>query len=142
LRLRLAGQFVEQISQKDVTQLTPEAAPGRQYFRIATDRGGVMAERPRTRAPTVVSRKRRQLFRGSGPWPDATEALTALARAWTVTTIATAIFLAALAAAPMWDSAIFLQALRDALGGDPQLTQPIDEAPAGASAGREIPRAL
>jgi hypothetical protein len=93
-----------------------------------------MAERPRNRTSTTASRKRRWLFRGLGPWPDTTEALAALARAWTVTTIATVLFLVALAIAPVWDGAIFMQALRDALSGDPQLMQPIDEVPADAPA--------
>ncbi|MGA8757220.1 MAG: hypothetical protein WB611_13005 [Stellaceae bacterium] len=48
-------------------------------------------------------------------------------RAWTLTTIAAALLLAALAVAPMWDGAIFVKALRDALGRDPQLMQPIEE---------------
>lgn len=89
-----------------------------------------MAERPRNRTLTAASRQRRRLFRGPGPWPDTTEALAALARAWTVTAIATVLLLAALAIAPIWDGAIFTQALRDALSGDPQLMQPVDEAPA------------
>ena len=86
-----------------------------------------------------MSRKGRRLFRGPGPWPDAAGALAALARAWTVTTIATALLVAALAVAPIWDGAIFLQGLHDSLTGDPQLTMPIDEDPADASAGRSIP---
>ncbi len=100
-----------------------------------------MAERPRNRISTASSRQRRRLFRAPGRRPDTTEALAALARAWTVTTIATVLFLVALAIAPVWDGAIFMQALRDALSGDPQLTQPIDEAPAAAPADRETPRA-
>jgi hypothetical protein len=100
-----------------------------------------MAERQRNKTSTAASRQRRRLFRGPGPWPDTTEALAALARAWTVTTIATALFLVALAIAPIWDGAIFMQALRDALSGDPQLMQPIDEAPADTPADRESPRA-
>jgi hypothetical protein len=88
-----------------------------------------MAERQRNKTSTAASRQRRWLFRGPGPWPDTAEALAALARAWTVTTIATALFLVALAIAPIWDGAIFMQALRDALSGDPQLMQPLNEAP-------------
>lgn len=76
---------------------------------------------PRNRA-----RKRWRFSRGLS-WPNAIDALTALVRAWTVTTIAVALLLAALAVAPMWDGAIFMQALRDGLGRDPQLMQPIDE---------------
>jgi hypothetical protein len=100
-----------------------------------------MAERPGNRISTAASRQRRQLFRGLGPWPDTTEALAALARAWTVTTIATVLFLVALAIAPVWDGAIFMQALRDSLSGDPQQTELIDEAPADTPADRESPRA-
>ncbi len=85
-----------------------------------------MAERQRNKTSTAASRQRRRLFRGPGPW----QALAALARAWTVTTIATVVFLVTLAIAPIWDGAIFTQALRDALSGDPQLMQPVDEAPA------------
>jgi hypothetical protein len=99
-----------------------------------------MAERPRNKTSTAASRQRR-LFRGPGPWPDTTEALAALARAWTVTTIATVLFLVAIAIAPVWDGAIYIQGLRDALSGDPQLMQPINKAPADASADRETPRA-
>ena len=87
-----------------------------------------MAERQRNKTSTAVSRQRRR-FRGPGPWPDTTDALAALAQAWTVTMIATALFLVALAIAPIWDGAIFMQALCDALRGDPQLMQPLDEAP-------------
>jgi hypothetical protein len=102
-----------------------------------TARGAQVSERPRNRG----SGGGRRFSRGRRPWPDAPEALTALTRAWTVTTIAAALFLAALAVAPMWDSAIFLHALRDALGRDPQLAQPIDETPADAPVDRAIPRA-
>jgi hypothetical protein len=48
-----------------------------------------------------------------------------------VTTIATTLLFAAIAVAPIWDGAIFRQALREALSSDPELAQPIDEAPAG-----------
>jgi hypothetical protein len=51
-----------------------------------------------------------------------------------VTTIATVLFLLVLAIAPVWDGVIFMQGLRDALRGDPQLTLPIDEIPADAPA--------
>jgi hypothetical protein len=90
--------------------------------------GAVMAKCPRNRISTVASRKPQQLFRGPGPWPDTTEALAVLARAWTVTTIATVLFVVALTIAPVWDGAIYMQGLRDSLSGDPQLTQLIDEA--------------
>jgi hypothetical protein len=84
-----------------------------------------VAERRRNRAPT---RRTRQLWRGSKLRLSADEALIALARAWTVTTIVTTLFFAALAVAAVWDRAIFMQAVREALSSDAQLTQPVDEA--------------
>jgi hypothetical protein len=81
--------------------------------------GKVMSERPKYRAQKVISCKRRRRFHDFGRTLDAIDALTALARAWTVTTIATALLLAALAIAPMWDTGVFLRALTDALS-DPQ----------------------
>ena len=42
--------------------------------------------------------------------------------------IASVLFCIVLAIAPMWDRAIYLHGLRDALSRDPQLTQPPDEA--------------
>lgn len=80
----------------------------------------------------TVARKVRRGFHGPGPWPDAAEALAALARAWTVTTIATVLLVAALAIAPFWDTAIYLQALQDTLSSAPTLTLQTDEDP-GAS---------
>jgi hypothetical protein len=117
---------------------TPPDAPSSLHYN-APD--AVMAGRQRNKTSTGASRRGRRVFRGPGPWPDTTEAWAALARAWTVTTIATALFLVALAIAPIWEGAIFMQALRDALSGDPQLMQPINEAPADAPADRETPRA-
>ena len=78
-----------------------------------------MSERPKHRAQVARSRKRRRRFHDFGRTRDATDALTALARAWTVTTIATALLLAALAIAPIWDTGVFLKALTDELS-DPQ----------------------
>jgi hypothetical protein len=102
-----------------------------------------MDERQRNKTSTAVSRASGGRFSvawGRGRTRQRT--LAALAPAWTVTTIATALFLVALAIAPIWDGAIFVQALRDALSGDPQLMmQPIDEAPADTPADRESPRA-
>ena len=67
-------------------------------------------ERPRNRTSTAWRRALGGRFSAaSGPWPDTTEALAALVRAWTVTTIATVLFLIALAIAPVWDGAIFMQ---------------------------------
>jgi hypothetical protein len=97
-----------------------------------------MTERPRKKAPMAISRKERRLLRGTGPWPDATEALAALARAWMVTTVATALLLAALGLSQIWDTKIYLRALRDTLSGEAAPVHPIEDAPADASAGREI----
>jgi hypothetical protein len=86
-----------------------------------------MVEPSRNKGRATVARKVRRGFRGPGPWPDATGALIALARAWTVTTIATAFLVAALAIAPFWDTAIYLRALQDTLSSAPTLTLPADE---------------
>jgi len=94
----------------------------------------VTGARPKSRASTA-SRERRRPFREPESHPDTV--LTALARAWTVTTIATTLLLAVLAIAPIWDGATFRQALRGALSADPEMAQPIDEAPADAPAGCE-----
>jgi hypothetical protein len=88
-----------------------------------------MAERRRKRAP-IASRRTRQPWRGGKPGLTGSDAFIALARAWTVTTIVTTLLLAALAIASVWDRAIFMQALREALSSEPQLAQPVDEATA------------
>ena len=77
-----------------------------------------MSERPKHRAQKAIPRKRYRRFHDVGRTLNATDALTALARAWTVTTIATALLLAALAITPVWDSDVF-KALNDELS-DPQ----------------------
>jgi hypothetical protein len=94
-----------------------------------------MSQRPKNKASTAASRQGRRISRRPAPWPDRADALSALARAWTVTVIASSVLFAALALAPVWDRAIFLQGLRDALSGDPQLTEPVDAAPADAASG-------
>jgi hypothetical protein len=73
-------------------------------------------------------------LRSPSRWPDGAEAFGALARAWQVTTVALTLLLAALVLAPMWDRAIFMQALREALSRDAQLMQSL-QAPADSSAG-------
>lgn len=78
-----------------------------------------MSERPKHGAQAAIARKRRPRFRDFGRTLDATDALTALARAWTMTMIAAALLLAALAIAPVWDAGVFLKALTDKLS-DPQ----------------------
>jgi hypothetical protein len=64
------------------------------------------------------------------PWATTNEALSALTRAWVVAVIATMLLAAALAVAPLWDRAVYMQALRDSLNTDPQMMQPVDMAPA------------
>jgi hypothetical protein len=94
-------------------------------------RGGTTG-RPRNRAaigPSGRSMRPRSPMR----WPDGTEALGALARAWSVTTVALALLLGAVVLAPMWDRAVFLQALRQSLSSDPETALPL-EAPVDALA--------
>lgn len=103
-----------------------------------------MAKRPRTKwlrnRGSISTRKRWQPFRSVQPWPNASDAIAALARAWIVAMIATTLLGVALAIAPLWDRAIFMQALRDALSTDPETAQPADEAPAGPRLAPELPR--
>jgi hypothetical protein len=47
------------------------------------------------------------------------DAVSALVSAWYVTLTATALLVIALAAAPYWDSAVYLRALHEALAADP-----------------------
>jgi hypothetical protein len=58
--------------------------------------------------------------------PDGPEAFSELARAWSVTTVALALLLAALVLAPMWDRATIMQALHEALSRGAQLMQSLD----------------
>ena len=97
-----------------------------------------MAERPRRKGAMALSRNRRRPLRRPGRWPDATEALAALAQAWVVTTIAASLFVAALGVSQIWDTAIYLRALQDTLSGAGTLMQPIEEAPAAAPASRPV----
>ena len=50
--------------------------------------------------------------------PDDELVLSALLAAWRTTAVAVALFLAALALAPYWDTAIFLHSLRQSLASD------------------------
>jgi hypothetical protein len=97
-----------------------------------------MPKRARNR-PSFPTQKRRQPLRGIEPWPDAREALAALARAWIVAMIATTLLVAALALAPIWDSAVFMQALRDSSSTNPETAPLPDEAPAVS---RRVPELL
>jgi hypothetical protein len=108
--------------------------------------GRTMAKRPRTKSlrnrGSIATRKRWQPFRSVEPWPNASDAIAALARAWIVAMIATTLLGVALAIAPLWDRAIFMQALRDALSTDLETAQPADEAPADPRLAPELPRKL
>jgi hypothetical protein len=98
-----------------------------------------MAERRKIRVLTAVWSNRRRSHRRPGQWPDTTDALAALGRAWTTTVFASALFVAALAVAQVWDGAVFRQALHDALSQDPQLAQPTDDFPLASLTGDENP---
>jgi hypothetical protein len=98
-----------------------------------------MAERQKSKAFARTARNGRRAFHGPGPWPNAAEALAALTRAWMVTTIATALLVAALAVAPIWDTAIYLRALHDTLGGEGTPALPAGQNSIGPEAGSKIP---
>jgi hypothetical protein len=74
-----------------------------------------------------TSRKRWRALRNPEPWPDATAALAALARAWVATTTIIIALIVSLGFAAIWDGTVYLQGLRVALTIDPQLPQPIVE---------------
>jgi hypothetical protein len=101
--------------------------------------GGAMAERRKAKVLAAIPGKGRRGPRRPRQWPDTAEALAALTRAWTVTVFASLFFVAALAVSQVWDGAVFLAALRDALRGDPQLVQPIDDISGTGSADGENP---
>lgn len=75
----------------------------------------------RKKASIAASRTGRRPSRDPEPWPAAPEALAALMRAWTVTTIATALFVATLGASQVWDKAIYLKALQDTFSAESPL---------------------
>ncbi|HEU0155838.1 MAG TPA: hypothetical protein VFQ82_07185 [Stellaceae bacterium] len=56
-----------------------------------------------------------------------------------MTTIATALLVAALAVAPIWDTAIYLRALHDTLGGEGTPALPAGQNSIGPEAGSKIP---
>jgi hypothetical protein len=115
----LAADRRLQIFQRIVIQFTgTNTTPGANNSPSRWE-GKVISECPKHRAQKAILRKRRRRLHDFGRTLNATDALTALARAWTVTTIATALLLAALAIAPVWDSDVFLKALNDELS-DPQ----------------------
>ncbi len=77
--------------------------------------------------PQRTLRKGWRPSRSPEPWPEATTALAALARAWVATTIAIIVLIVSLGIASIWDGTIYLQGLRVALTIDPRLPQPILE---------------
>jgi len=65
--------------------------------------------------------------------------LVALARAWSVTTLSVILLSAAISLAPMWDRAIFVKSLFEALNTDPEMLQlafAVTEAAPADQAGR------
>ena len=74
--------------------------------------------------------------RSSAPWQTETDVLAAMAHAWSVTMVAVVFLYGSLALEPMWDRAIFLKALRQALITDPELLQPAFEVALDAAASR------
>jgi hypothetical protein len=90
--------------------------------------GRVKVERQRNR-PLIAARRWLRPSHRAALWLTETEALAALARAWLAATIAVVLLCGALALAPIWDRAIFLEALREALTTNPELLQPADEVP-------------
>lgn len=100
------------------------------------DGAGRMTERPKRTAPIALSRKGRRLVRNRGPSPDATDALTALVRAWAVTMFATTLFAAALGVSQIWDTATYLRALQTTLSRNATLMLPPEDDPADVAAGR------
>jgi hypothetical protein len=88
----------------------------------------------RRKRPLMASRGRRRLRRHPAFWLAGTDSLAALAQAWSVTTIAVIVLCVTVSLAPMWDRAIFLKSLLDALNTDPEMLQlayPVpDDAPA------------
>jgi hypothetical protein len=79
-------------------------------------------ERQRTRRlKTSYLRRRRR--RRPALWLTGTLVLTALVRAWSVTTPAVVLLSAAVSLAPMWDHAIFVKSLLEALNTNPALLQ-------------------
>jgi hypothetical protein len=71
----------------------------------------------------MASRVRRWPRRRPAHWSTGTCVLPALMRAWSVTTTAVVLLPAAVSLAPMWDRAIFVQSLLEALNTNPALLQ-------------------
>ena len=71
----------------------------------------------------MASDLRRRPRRRPALWLTGTYVLTALVRAWSVTTAAVVLLSAAVSLAPMWDRAIFVKSLLEALNTNPALLQ-------------------
>jgi hypothetical protein len=71
------------------------------------------------RAPHLRRRPRRR----PTLWFTGTCVVTALARAWSVTTTTVVLLSVAVSLAPMWDRAIFVKSLLEALNTNPTLLQ-------------------
>jgi hypothetical protein len=93
-----------------------------------------MAERRKTKPASAIVSARRRIRQPA----DAGQMLDALLRAWTATVVASALFIAALAIARVWDWTAYRQALADTLRGGPQFEQAIGELPAADPAVREM----
>jgi hypothetical protein len=97
---------------------------------VARLMGRVRIELQRNRRPIAVRGPRRPSRRTTPP--TEAEVLISMARAWLTATSAVVLFCGALALAPIWDRAIFSEALREALTTNPELPQPADEGPVDA----------
>jgi hypothetical protein len=97
--------------------------------------GRARVERRRKRT-LIAARPWRTPRRRAGQWLTEIDVLTALERAWLAATLAAVLFCGALALAAIWDRAIFLEALHEALTRNPEWPQPPDEIPGDAAAGR------
>ncbi len=70
-----------------------------------------------------TSHLRRRTRRRPALWSNGTYVATALVRAWSVTTAAVVLLSAMVSVAPMWDRAIFMKSLLEALNTNPALMQ-------------------
>jgi hypothetical protein len=102
-----------------------------------------MAKRPKPLVTLVW--KRWKPFREVRLWPNTnpSKILIALMRAWIVVMIATMLLAGALAIAPIWDRAVFMQALRDSLSTDmetaPFFDQPSTDSPISHGHSAQLP---
>ena len=83
----------------------------------------MLVERRRARPPSRGFYWPRQKFRRPAPGLPGTDILTALARAWSVTSISVVMLSVAVCLAPMWDRATFVKSLIEALNSDPEMLQ-------------------